>query len=390
MRTLTAPDRPPAIDRPNARGRWIWTVSGLVTVAALSVPVALLITRGVHNGDGQMVSAAPSRTVTVAAAVTSLSVASYGAPIQVTTGPVRQVTVQESISYDPGNGPAPAVTAQASDGRLTLAAPACAASDCSVGFTVTVPSAVAVTADSDGGAITVTNAAGATLDSGGGGIQASSIDGPLTANAEGGGITVSHVTSTTGATLDSGGGPINVSQIDGPLNASAEGGSITVSAVSSPAGTSLDSGGGPVNATGIDGPLSAIAEGGSITVNGLTGDLQADTGGGPFSGGSLTTGKASVITQGGAAGVTFSSAPAYVLVATGGGPATLTFDQAPTTVTVSTNGGSANLNVPGGPYAVTTDSDGGTQTVEVVAAPTAPRSLTVSSGGGPLDIAPRY
>jgi len=352
MRTLTAPDRPPAIDRSNARGRWIWTVSGLVTVAALSVPVALLITRGVHNGDGQMVSAAPSRTVTVAAAVTSLSVASYGAPIQVTTGPVRQVTVQESISYDPGNGPAPAVTAQASDGRLTLAAPACAASDCSVGFTVTVPSAVAVTADSDGGAITVTNAAG--------------------------------------ATLDSGGGPINVSQIDGPLNASAEGGSITVSAVSSPAGTSLDSGGGPVNATGIDGPLSAIAEGGSITVNGLTGDLQADTGGGPFSGGSLTTGKASVITQGGAAGVTFSSAPAYVLVATGGGPATLTFDQAPTTVTVSTNGGSANLNVPGGPYAVTTDSDGGTQTVEVVAAPTAPRSLTVSSGGGPLDIAPRY
>ena len=43
MRTLTAPDRPPAVDRPTARGRWIWTVSGLVTVAALSVPVAFII-----------------------------------------------------------------------------------------------------------------------------------------------------------------------------------------------------------------------------------------------------------------------------------------------------------------------------------------------------------
>ena len=46
MRTLTAPDRAPAVDRPTARGRWIWTVSGLVTVAALSVPVTLIITRG--------------------------------------------------------------------------------------------------------------------------------------------------------------------------------------------------------------------------------------------------------------------------------------------------------------------------------------------------------
>src|SRR5271155_290504 len=97
MRTLTAPDRAPAVDRPTARGRWIWTVSGLVTVAALSVPVALIITRGADNGNGQLVTAVPSRTVTVAATVTSLSVASYGSPILVTTGPVRHVTVSESI-----------------------------------------------------------------------------------------------------------------------------------------------------------------------------------------------------------------------------------------------------------------------------------------------------
>jgi len=390
MRALTAPDRPSAVDRPSSRGRWIWTVSGLVTVAALSVPVAFLITHGAGSGNGQIVSALPGRTLTVAATVTSLSVTSYGSPIQVTTGPVRHLTVRESINYSPANGPAPAVTDQVSDGRLTLAAPACANSDCSVGFTVTVPSSVAVTADSDGGAITVANAAGANLDSGGGSVQASHIDGPLTISADGGGITVWHVTSPTGTSLDSGGGPITASQVDGPLTASGQGGSITVANVSSPTGANLDSGGGPITATGIDGPLSAAAEGGGITVNGLTGDLQADTAGGPFSGESVAAGKVSVITEGGAAGLTVSTAPAYVFVDTGGGPATLTFGGAPTTVTVSTDGGSATLNVPGGPYSVAADSEGGGQTtVEVPTAPNAHRSLTVNSGGGPLEILPR-
>ncbi len=351
MRTLTAPDRPSAIGRPSVRGRWIWTVSGLVTVAVLSVPVVLIITRAGNNGDGQIMSAVPSRTLTVAAAVTSLSVASYGSPIQVTTGLVRHVIVRESIAYNSANSGAPAVTDQVSGGRLTLAAPACATSDCSVGFTVTVPSSVTVTADSAGGSITVAGAAG--------------------------------------ANLDSGGGPIAANQIDGPLTASGEGGSITVANISSPSGAILDSGGGPIQATGIDGPLSVTGEGGSVTVNGLTGDLQADTGGGPFSGESVAAGKASVVTEGGAAGLTLSTAAAYVFVGSGGGPATLTFDGAPTMVTINSDGGSATLNVPGGPYSVTADSDGGSQTVDVLTAPGAHRSLTVSTGGGPLDIAPR-
>jgi len=59
-------------------------------------------------------------------------------------------------------------------------------------------------------------------------------------------------------------------------------------------------------------------------------------------------------------------------------------------VTVSTDGGSATLNVPGGPYSVAADSEGGGQTtVEVPTAPNAHRSLTVNSGGGPLEILPR-
>jgi hypothetical protein len=182
---------------------------------------------------------------------------------------------------------------------------------------------------------------------------------------------------------------VQASHIDGPLTIAAQGGGITVSHVTSPAGTNLDSGDGPITATGIDGPLTATAEGGSVTVNGLTGDLQADTGGGPFSGEAVAAAKASVFTEGGAAGLTLSTAPAYVFTGTGGGPATLTFDGAPTTVTVDTEGGSATLNVPGGPYSVTTDTDGGPQTVDVLTAPNAHRSLTVNSGDGPLEILPR-
>ena len=389
MRALTAPDRTPAVGRPTARGRWIWTVSGLVTVAALCVPVSLIITKQAHDGGGVNMVAPPNRVVTVTATVTSLSVASYGSPIQVTTGPVRHVIVRESISYDQGGGPPPTVTDQVSDGRLTLAAPACATSDCSVGFTVTVPSSVPVTANSDGAPIVVADAAGASLDSGGGNVQASRIDGPLSISAQGGSITVAHVTSPTGTNLDSGGGPVTASQISGPLTVSGEGGSVTVGNISSLTGTDLDSGGGPINASGIDGPLTATAEGGSVTVNGLTGDLQTDTGGGPFTGESVAAAKASVIAEGGAVGLTLRTAPAYVFVGTGGGPATLTFNRAPTTVTVNTEGGSATLNVPGGPYSVSADSEGGSQTVEVLTAPGAQRSLAVSTGGGPLEIVPR-
>jgi len=289
-----------------------------------------------------------TRTLIVTQPVTSLSVESYGAPIQITAGPVHQVTVTEAISFA-GPGQAPAVTDAVSDRRLTLDAPACATTGCSVGFTVTVPAGVAVTAESDNGGIAVTGVAGANLDSGGGPVQASHVDGPLTISSEDGGITVSDVTAP-GVNLDSGGGPIQVGRVDGPLTLN--------------------------------------SEDGGVSVNGLTGDLDADTGGGSFAG-SLAAGRASVLTEGGSAALTFSTAPAYVFVDTGGGPAQLTFDQPPTAVMVSTENGSASVSVPGGPYSVTADTEGGSQTVNVPTAPTTRRSLTVSTGGGPLEIVPR-
>ncbi len=332
-------------------------MSGLATVGLLAWPVVVLIASAGNGGQATSAPPAPTmtRTVTVTQPVTSLSVESYGAPIQVTAGPVHHITVTEAISY-PGPGPAPAVTAAVSDRRLTLAAPACADTGCSVGFTVTVPSGVAVTAESDNGGIAVAGVAGANLDSGGGPVQASHIDGPLSVTSEDGGITVSDVSAPAGANLDSGGGPVQASHIDGPLTISSEDGGITVSDVTAP-GVNLDSGGGPVQVGRVDGPLTVTSEDGGVTVNGLTGDLDADTGGGPFAG-DLSAGRASVLTEDGSVALTFASAPAYVFVDTGGGPAQLTFDQPPAAVMLSTENGSASVSVPGGPYSVTADSRG--------------------------------
>ena len=390
MRTLTVTrwTGPPVTDPPSARGRWIWTLSGLATVGLLAVPVVGLIANAGNGGQGEFVTATPivTRTVTVTQPVISLSVESYGAPIQVTAGPVHRITVTEAISY-PGPGQAPTVTAAVSDRRLTLDAPVCATNGCSVGFTVIVPPGVTVTAESDNGGIAVAGVAGANLDSDGGQVQASHIHGPLAISSEDGGITVSDVSAPSGANLDSGGGPVQASHIDGPLAISSEDGGITVSDVTAPA-VNLDSGGGPIQVGRVDGPLTLNSEDGGVTVNGLTGDLDADTGGGPIAG-DLSSGPASVMTEDGSVALTFSSAPGYVFVDTGGGPAQLTFDQPPTAVMLSTENGSASVSVPGGPYSVTASTEGGSQTVDVPTAPTASRSLTVSTGGGPLEVVPR-
>jgi Putative adhesin len=390
MRTLTVTrwTGPPVPDRLSTRGRWIWTLTGLVTVALLAWPVVGLISRAGNGGQGEFVTGTPTmtRTVTVTQPVTSLSVESYGAPIRITAGPVHRVTVTEAISYA-GPGQAPTVTDAVSDRRLTLDAPACATSGCSVGFTVTVPPGVAVAAESDDGGIAVAGAAGANLDSSGGPVQASHIDGPLSISSEDGGITVTDVSAPSGTNLDSGGGPVQASHIDGPLSISSEDGGITVTDVTAP-GVNLDSGGGPIQVGRVDSPLTLASEDGGVTVNALTGNLQAETGGGPFAG-DVSSGRASILSEDGSVAVTFASPPAYVFVDTGGGPAQLTFNQPPDAVMLNTENGSASVSVPGGPYSVTADSGGGSQTVNVPTAEVAHHSLTVSTEGGPLEIVPR-
>jgi hypothetical protein len=360
MQPLTAPVRTNPGPRA-ARGRWIWTLSGLATVSLLAVFGASAFARAQHVHGETPLSAVPTRTVIVPQAVTSLSVASYGAPIRVARGPVSQVTVGEAIHFE-GQDSAPSVTATVSRGTLTLAAPSCVNTGCSVGFTVTVPASVTVNASSEGGQISVSDATTADLDSGGGPVIARAIKGAVTVTAEGGSITVA---GASGADLDSGGGPITAGAVSGAITANADGGSITVTGST---GANLDSGGGPVIARMIGGPLTVSTDGGELQVDRLAEPLSADTGGGP-------------VNASGIASATFQ-------VTTDGGGARVNFVRAPRAVQVTTSGGPAVVGLPGGPYAVSAESFGGAEQVSVPVSPSAPSTVSVSTGGGELQVMP--
>jgi hypothetical protein len=401
MQPLTAPGRPQA-----PRGRWIWRLSGVVTFGAIGALGSLALVQAQNPSSGPPpMSALPTRVVTVTAPVNALNVQSYGAPIKVTTVPGGPVRVAESIMYTAdGDGP-PTVIDNDSGGLLTLAAPACASSDCSVAFTVTVPAGVTVNAAADGAPVTVVGTGAADIDSGGGPVYAAAIRGPLTVSSGGGEVTVNDAAS---ADLDSGGGPVTATGLSGKLTVLAEGGGVTVSRAPT---ADIDSGGGPVYATAIGGPLTVNAEGGGVTVSGA-GATEIDSGGGPVTA-STISGALGVTAEGG--GVQASGVTGALTVDTGGGPlsatgltsrsasvdgegggVTLGFTAAPTSVKVSTGGGDASLSVPGGPYAVTTDtgepySDAGGPNPAVVlvgTSPSAADSISVSTDGGNLQIAP--
>ena len=267
-------------------GRWVWGVSGLVTAAALAIPGVRLIGSA---GDNRQVQpqAAVTRTVTVTEPVSSLTVQSYGASVQVTTGSARRVQITETLAYDMQAGGPPAVTQSVSGGHLLLADPACSASDCAVSFAVTVPPGVAVTVVTDGGPLTVAGTAGANLDSGGGPVRATRIGGPLT--------------------VSTGGGSLLLNGLAGALHADTDGGPLTAQGVDAAAAT-VSTGGGDAQIAFSAAPdtVTVSTDGGmaALTVPGGPYALAADSGGGPESVGIATD----------------PAAPRSITVSSGGGP----------------------------------------------------------------------
>ena len=328
------------------RGRWLWGLSGLITTAALVVSGILLIT-SVGRAEHVQPQGTVTRTVTVPQPVTSLTVQSYGDPVQVAAGPVRHVQITETLSYDPQAGGPPAVAQSVSSGRLSVGDPACANAPCDVSFAVTVPSGVTVTVSTEGGSVTVSGVAGANVDSGNGPVRATKISGPLTVSTGGGSLL-----------LDGLAGPLDADTGDGPL--------IAQGIASANAMVTTDGGDARIafSAAPHPGIVTVSTDGGSLQLDGLADPLRADTGGGPLT------------VQG--------IASANATVSTDGGDARMTFSAAPDSVTINTDGGSAELAVPGGPYALTADSDGGPQSVGIATDPAAHRLITVISGGGPL------
>jgi hypothetical protein len=341
-------------------GRWVWGLSGLATAAVLIVPGVRLLTAAGAPWHRPPASDTVVRSLTVPEHVTSLDVQSYGGLVKVAAGPVSRAEVIETISYVKQDGGLPAVVQSVSAGRLTLADPACATSDCTVGFTVTMPAGIPASVTTDGGAAAVSGTAGEDVDSGGAPATADHIDGPLTVNTGGGSL---QVDGAPGTDVDSGGGPVTAEHIDGPLTVNTDGGSLQLNGAP---GADVESGGGPVTAEHIDGALTVNTDGGPLQLTATAGPLRADTGGGPLSGQGVDAATADVSTDGGSARIVFSAAPDTVLLSSEGGPVTLT--------------------VPGGPYALTAESDGGPQSVGIATDPAARRSIMVTSFGGSLRI----
>lgn len=281
-------------------GRLAWRISGLVTAAALAIPATWLVAQaGVPVARIQQdISASRyartrdpglggGHTVTITQPVTSVNVHSYGAGarILVMTGSGgHDVTVTEAISY---SGQRPAVTAAVSHGKLTLDAPACASSDCSVSFAVTVPARVPVTAVSTGGEIIVAGAAGANLTSGGGAVEAVGIDGPLMTSTAGGSLTVTGLTGALNA--ETGGGPLFAQGVAAATaTVTTAGGDVQLGFVTAPDSVRVGTGGGAAD----------------VVVPWGTYALTANSGGGPQSVGIATDPSAarsiSVRTSGGA------------------------------------------------------------------------------------------
>jgi hypothetical protein len=290
-----------------ARGRWIWVLSGLVTTVAIVVPGTRLITVNGQTPENAQPQAAATRTVTVPQPVTSLSVQSYGAAVQITAEPVHRVRVVETIMYDtlagsatvthaapssfggtgnPGSpisagGAVPAVVQSVSGGRLSLADPACASSRCSVSFAVTVPAGVTATVITDGGPVTLSGIAGANVDSGGGPVSATTIGGPLTVSTEGGSVQLDGLAGTT-ATVSTGGGSASMTFSAAPdsVTVSTDGGPARLAVPGAPYGPyalTADSDGGPQSVAIATNPAAAR----SITVTTDSGYLWIGTLKGP-------------------------------------------------------------------------------------------------------------
>lgn len=303
-------------------GRWVWRLSGLATAAALVLGGAYLITSAGQGGNRQPQTTV-TRAVTVPQPVTSLTVQSYGAPVQVTAAAVRHVQITETITYatrarsgatvvhaapagslsdspsaaagGPPPGVVPVVVQSVSGGHLNLGDPACANSSCSVSFAVTVPADVTAIVRTEGSSVSVSGIAGA----------------------------------------------------------------------------NLESDGGPVSATKIGGPLTVITGGGSLQLDGLTGTLNVDTGSGPLTAHGITAASATVITNGGDAWLAFSAAPDTVTVSTDGGNARLTVPAGPYALTVDSGGGpQPSVGIPADPRAhrsITVISGGGSLWIEPAA-----------------------
>ena len=191
--------------------------------------------------------------------VTSLTVQSDGGQVQVAAGQVSRVQITETIMYDHQGDGLTVVAQSVSGGRLSLSDPACANSDCSVNFSLTVPFGVTVSVATQGGPAAVSGVAGANLDTGGGPARVSLIGGPLTVSTEGGPLVLRGVTGPLRA--DIGGGTLLAQDVAAATaTVTTGGGSAMVTFAAAPESVSVSTDGGAAILAVPGGPYAVAAD----------------------------------------------------------------------------------------------------------------------------------
>jgi DUF4097 and DUF4098 domain-containing protein YvlB len=114
--------------------------------------------------------------------------------------------------------------------------------------------------------------------------------------------------------------------------------------------------------------VKAVSDSGRVTLRDLSGDVEAANDSGEIEADGLT-GK-------------------RVVTKTDSGAITLAFTAQPDKVETSTDSGKTVVRVPEGPYNVASTTDSGNERLDTVHDPSAPRSLTLSSDSGDIEVLP--
>ncbi|MDR8407520.1 DUF4097 domain-containing protein [Nonomuraea sp. 3-1Str] len=108
------------------------------------------------------------------------------------------------------------------------------------------------------------------------------------------------------------------------------------------------------------------SDSGNLTLRSLSGEVEASTDSGAIEAGELTGRR--------------------VVTTTDSGDVSLTFAGRPDQVTTATDSGTTVIHVPSGPYNIVARTDSGRKNIKAASAPSAPRTIALSSDSGDLEV----
>jgi hypothetical protein len=196
--------------------RWVLAVGVVLSVAAIAWGALLLV-----NLLGRTTE---ERSATLPATGGRLVVSSSGGSIRVTVADVEDIRVVSKLRYGLSE---PKLRQDSGPDGVHLAA-SCRwfASFCSVNYEITIPTGMAVSAESSGGSINVRGVSGA-VDAGssGGSVTVTDTTGSVRAHSSGGSVTVRGATGTIDLE-SSGGGVLGTGLRGGEARVESSGGSV--------------------------------------------------------------------------------------------------------------------------------------------------------------------